>query len=228
MLTFFRSLLPGKRRTSAAAFLRAGFTLVELLVVMAVVTIITMVLLVRQGRFDSSTLLRSLAYSTALSVRQAQLYGTSVSGTKNAGGAIVFASAYGVFFDSTNISKYILFADLDGDGQYSAGEAVKTFTFGTGYSLGEVCAIGTNSGGAAIKRCTGSDDTAGGGTITGVTVLFKRPNTDAVIKATGAGAQIGDSYSSAYVRVANVDGVYRPILVSISGQVVVAAPNTAP
>ncbi len=42
------------------------------MVVVAIITFLTGIFLFQQKRFDSSTLLRSLAYSVALSVRQAQ------------------------------------------------------------------------------------------------------------------------------------------------------------
>ena len=57
---------------------RRGFTLIELLVVMSIMLILTSLFILRQQRFNSSTLLQSLAYSVALSVRQAQVYGTSI------------------------------------------------------------------------------------------------------------------------------------------------------
>jgi prepilin-type N-terminal cleavage/methylation domain-containing protein len=70
-----------------------GFTLVELLVVFAIMTLITALILFQHRRFDSSTLLRSLAYSIALSIRQSQVYGTSV---RQFGSN--FNYSYGVYF----------------------------------------------------------------------------------------------------------------------------------
>src|SRR6202012_1868912 len=101
----------------------------------------------QQSKFDSSTLLRSLAYSVALSVRQAQVYGTSVLGTATSqsncatgvSGSYAlsncYASAYGIYFNSASSGQYILFADLDGNGKYTAGENVKVFTLGTNYVI---------------------------------------------------------------------------------------------
>lgn len=178
-----------------------------MLVVMAIMAIITVILLVNQSRFDSSTVLRSLAYSVALSVRQAQVYGTSVIGTTTAsnnctGGFYAsgscYASAYGIYFNSSTPGTYSIFADLN-PGTYTAAtianETVKVFSLGTGYALSSFCALGTN-GGSPIERCSPS-------TISSMVILFKRPNPDASFVAlTSGGAPIaGDSYSQAYIQI---------------------------
>ena len=80
----------------------SGFTLVELIVVSAIILVISLFILFQQAKFNSSTLLRSLTYSVALSVRQAQVYGTSVRGFSS-GGTVAFGSGYGVYL-STSIT----------------------------------------------------------------------------------------------------------------------------
>jgi prepilin-type N-terminal cleavage/methylation domain-containing protein len=180
-----------------------GFTLIELLVVLAIMAILTGALLVRQGRFNSSTILRSLAYSVALSVRQAQVYGTSVVGTTTSAGNCVggfynagscYASAYGLYFDKGAPNTYILFADLNNDGQYQAKEAVKTFTLNNGYIISKFCASGFN-GPISVLQCSNT-------TISSMNVIFKRPNPDASFTAlNSSGLPIsGDVYSGAYIQ----------------------------
>src|SRR3569623_987777 len=111
---------------------RRGFTLIELLVVISIMLILTSVFVLRQQRFNSSTLLRSLAYSIALSVRQAQVYGTSVrESSAGAFSSNTSAKSYGIYFSSGSTGSYILFADSStgatpDDGQYEAGEEVQT------------------------------------------------------------------------------------------------------
>src|SRR5579872_625888 len=104
--------------------LRRGFTLVELLVVVAVITIITAFILFSQNKFDSSTLMRSLAYSVALSIRQAQLYGVSVRADTATGATNPFAPGYGIYMSSGDLSHYYIFSDLNGNGAYDSGEAL--------------------------------------------------------------------------------------------------------
>ncbi|MBX2866616.1 prepilin-type N-terminal cleavage/methylation domain-containing protein [Candidatus Kaiserbacteria bacterium] len=70
-----------------------GFTLVELLVSMAVMLVILATSLFRFNTFDSEILLKTLSYDVALSVRQAQSYSLNVLGTSG-----TFDSPYGVSF----------------------------------------------------------------------------------------------------------------------------------
>lgn len=160
-------------------------------------------MLVRQSRFNSSTVLRSLAYSVALSVRQAQVYGTSVVGTTTSAGncvggfynaGICYASAYGLYFDVSTPTTYILFADLNNDGKYQTNEYVKPFNLNNGYVISNFCANGVN-GAAAISRCAASS-------INTLNIIFKRPNPDASFNAFNAsGLPIaGDVYSGAYIQ----------------------------
>ena len=190
----------------------AGFTLVEMLVVMTIMLLITGALLLRQSRFDSSTILRSLAYGVALSVRQAQVYGTSVVGTSTTqvacgngfyGNGNCYAPGYGLYFSAANPTSYILFADLDNNGQYSSNEQVKTYTFSKGYSLSDIC---------AVESTTGYTDCWIGGTTAGLltsaaslTVVFKRPNPDACfatnVQTNTCGTGGSPFYSAAYVQI---------------------------
>jgi len=167
-------------------------------------SIITATLLVNQSRFNSSTVLRSLAYSVALSVRQAQVYGTSVVGTSTSLAACTggnysaatgncYASAYGLYFNATTPTTYALFADLNGDGVYEPNEFVKNFNLGTGYVISNFCA--TNQ--IAVDRCEPA-------TINSLAVVFKRPNPDASFVALDSGNApiLGDTYGSAYIQIA--------------------------
>ena len=202
----------------------AGFTLIELLVVIGIISVITFLLLVQQSKFDSSTVLRSLVYNMALSVRQTQVYGVSVS--ESALGTAAFAHAFGLYFNpAASSNNYILFADsavgaTPNDSRYEAGEETSTFKISPNYMLSEVCAI-KNDG---TKRCSGSDDSSGAGTISTLTILFKRPNPDAVIIGlNSAGSLVGgdmvSQYTSAYVQVRATDGTKRGLHVYITGQV---------
>src|SRR3989338_5478037 len=122
-----------------------GFTLIELIVVSAIIILITTFILFQQSKFNSSTLLRSLTYSMALSVRQAQVYGTSVRGfTPAAGGSATFGSGYGIHFPAgATPYQYYLFAATESpndNGQRAADgseDAVppSPFILGKGYSL---------------------------------------------------------------------------------------------
>ena len=185
-----------------------GFTLIELVVVVAIMVLITATILVRQARFDSSTLLRSLSYSVALTVRSAQVYGVSVRGTVS-GGTTVFAPAYGAYFN--NASSYILFADMNGNGAYdsSVDVVVQTYQLGSGFQITKFC--GKLSGGTL--RC--STDAA---PITWLAIYFKRPNPDALFASSA-----GEAYGSACIQLAAVNdtGNTHTITASLTGQIAV-------
>jgi len=212
----------------------AGFTLVELLVVIVIMSLITLVFLNRQSKFDSATIMRSLAYSVALSVRQAQVYGVSVRPT--ATGAANFSAAHGLHFSSATPSSYIIFADQkdsagNRDNAYTAAQDTvdQTFTLGGGYRITELCAV--NSLG---RRCTGANDSSGPpGSISSLVILFVRPNPDAQIfayKNDGTPLLVGgvpETYSSAYVQISSVNGDTRFIAITNTGQVSVCGLGAA-
>jgi prepilin-type N-terminal cleavage/methylation domain-containing protein len=209
----------GKFRRKAGKPAR-GFTLVELLAVTVIITVITLVLLLRQSAFDSSTILRSLAYSVALSVRQAQVYGVSVLG--QSGGSVQYAPAYGLYFSRTTPSSYVLFADYNNDQVYDpTSETVKVFSLSPGYLISEVC---VKRGTGGNNRCTGIEDTTGVRTINYITILFKRPNPDAVFGST----KTTETYISAWIQVKSPGGTTRSVLVTGPGQITVQPPGTLP
>ena len=199
-----------------------AFTLIELLVVVGVIVIITLVMLFRQTKYNSSTVLRSLAYNVALSIRQAQVYGTSIQGT---GG--VFASGYGVHFSTISPKNYTIFADANSDGQRapSGTEDVKTFTLNNGYTVSEFCVYNNLS---TIHCSAATHDTTGAATINSLDIVFKRPNPDAYFYATLAGVSVG-TYAKSYITIRATDGTTRALSVTTTGQIsVVSNPNTAP
>lgn len=202
---------------------RKGFTIIELLVVVAIMVIITTVLVVRQQQFNSSTLGRSLAYSVALSIRQAQTYGTSV----RASNSNFTAKAYGLYFDtSQDPSTYVLFADTNGNGRFDSPPSgdtnsngvcdgsedcvTKSFTLNGGYRVSRFCALFNSPEKFRCSDIPGVPDisqaTAFGRSIDVVgfnpgllNIMFRRPNPDACfyIEKDGQGAGVdGDDCSN--------------------------------
>ncbi|MDB5225216.1 MAG: Pili subunit [Candidatus Adlerbacteria bacterium] len=211
-----------------------GFTLIELLVVSLIIVLITGFVLFRQQGFNSSTLLRSLAYSSALSVRQAQLYGVSVR--ESGVGTGKFSQGFGVQFGNSGLvdsSHYLLFADTipasAGNGQYDAGEELPRFTLGNGrgtdYYISDFCAHNIASGNDECQ--------SGGTTITSLTIFFRRPNPDgcfATSRNPGACAvNAVPVYSYAYVQLKAAAGTdVRTVKVSSAGQIAVCKVNADP
>ncbi|OGC88109.1 hypothetical protein A2419_01405 [Candidatus Adlerbacteria bacterium RIFOXYC1_FULL_48_26] len=203
-------------RFSSKAKSPRGFTLIELLAVTVIITIITLTMLLRQSSFDSTTVLRSVTYGVALSVRQAQVYGVSVLGTNN-GGTVTYATAYGLYFQRNITNTYILYADFNRNGGYDNGEAVKVFTLSPGYTIPEACVVQSSG----VKNCTGSNDTAGVYTVDSVDIQFRRPNPDALFNN-------NTGYVSAWIQVRSANGTTRSVLVTTPGQITVQPPGTLP
>ncbi len=123
--------------------MKSGFTLIEMLVVVAIFTIISAVALFNQTKFSSDMVITNLAYEVALEVRQAQTYGIGVRGSSNGGSN--FQYGYGVHFGQDNKS-FLLFADqnlVPSSIKYvydSAGDSlVDTFHLPGGNTIAEIC-----------------------------------------------------------------------------------------
>lgn len=183
-----------------------GFTLIELLVVVGIVLAITALLLVSQGRFSGNILLTNAAYDVALSIRQAQVFGL---GAREAGiQTAEFDTGYGIHFDTSNRSTYILFADRNRDFKYEgAGELIQTFSLGRGFYIEEFC--GGLSGG--VEECSS-------GSIDEITIVFDRPEPDAIIKNNVT----GKTYGSARIMVRSPQGTGREVTAVATGQISVA------
>lgn len=174
--------------------------------------VLTSFFLLRQQSFNSSTVLRSLSYSIALSVRQAQVYASSArefSGNFNHRG-------YGVYFcrqseGATCPTQYTLFADVNGNGIYEpATEWVDDFTLGQGFRISKFCAVLANDS----EHCsTGAAET--------LTVYFIRPSPDARFRTSQ-----GTAYKSAYVQVQSPGGGTRSITIYPTGQIEVGELET--
>lgn len=203
------------RSRSCGSKKNKGFTLIELLVVVSIMLIITSTLLLRQQKFDSATLMRTLSYSVALSVRQAQVYGTSVVGTTTvSGGTPTYAAGYGIFFNA-NTDRYRLFADINNNGKYTSNEIQQTFMLGSGYTISNFCAV--------VNTNTYYCKTGGTDSISSLAILFKRPNPDA--QFTEIPDQPGAAISSAYIQLQGPGGDTRAVKVTTTGQISVCGAN---
>lgn len=211
MSIFFRSFRTFFKRPAR------GFTLVELLVVVGIVIVISSLILFRHSRFDSTTLLRSLSYSVALSVRQAQVYGTSVRGV-GLGSSVTYAPGHGVHFSAAAACSsgnpatcYHLFADADGDRAWESAETVLTPTLGRSFTIGKFCAV--TSGGTESCSSTGAIDW--------LTIYFRRPNPEAFFYTSAGG-----TYAYAYIELqssADLNSIRR-VKVTNVGQIAVCSP----
>lgn len=188
-----------------------GFTLVEMIVTLAIFALITSIMLARYKDFNGGIILTNLAYEIAITLRQAQVYGLSVRGS----GAI-FTSAYGIHIAWPTSNKFVLFVDADPikDNKYtSSSEDVEIYTTSRGNTIDDFCATQTQVGGTV--EC---GKTLG---ITFLDVMFLRPNPEAIFK-TDKNDDPGENvtYRSASITVKSpTTGRTKTITIQSTGQI---------
>lgn len=176
-----------------------GFTLIEMVVVSAIIVVLTSVLLMKNSAFGGVIILRSLAYDVALSIREAQRYGISVRQS----GSGVFSNAYGVEVRSASASNYLLYVDRDANGYYGgSGELITQYSLKQGYHIADLCYIPA-SGGAEVCGAQKID------------ITFKRPEPDAFIRVNDQSV----INQQARILLAAPNGATASILVEATGQI---------
>lgn len=190
------------RAINAAFKTMRGFSLIELIVVIAIFSTISLVVLANHSRFNSSVLLGSLAYKIALSVREAQVYGLSVQGQSSN-----FQVGYGVHFAGG--TTFTFFADINGNKKYDAGTdtVVKTYTVSQGHTISDFCGIKSDT----TRQCAAS------GVLTYLDVAFFRPDPDA--RMTSNVFASPNSYSSSEITVSSPAGSTRKVTIASTGQI---------
>ena len=189
-----------------------GFTVVELLVSMAIFVTMTSVIVAKYGSFNQSTLLTNTAYDVALVVRLAQTYGLSVKSTTQTG-TPNFSLPYGVDFNEGQTSL-VLFADSDPtnapNGLYGVSDAViNTYQIIRGAKILSLCV------GIDADNCHDLDNS-----VSKLDVSFLRPNPEAKICGTFVGGQVDcTTYSYAEVVISSTDDSTRTIVIRQNGQI---------
>ena len=151
-----------------------GFSLIELLVSVAILVIVSGLVFFNQSGFNNNILLQNLAYEISLTIRQAQSYGLLSKETEIGG---TFEAGYGVYFttDVSGNNKVILYADnVVIDKKYTVGSdtVIDTLKMATGNTVTKLC---------AGDLCT----------ITELDISFIRPNPAAYINVD---KEIGEIY----------------------------------
>jgi len=206
----------------------AGFTIIELSVVVGIALIISALVLFNNSRFNSAILLRSLAYEVGLSLREAQLYGVAVKEVTPGSGT--FGAAYGVYVPATIIgvqnSTYPLFADLNNNGLYDDGPSsvVENFTLKNFFSMSNFCAVEGNGAMQCASTCPSplpsGASSCSSSSIGWLDVTFVRPNPNAII-LTSFASSLPSLYTAAYFTVTSQNGSTRTVSISAMGQIIV-------
>jgi prepilin-type N-terminal cleavage/methylation domain-containing protein len=158
-----------KQQTLVQKKSNAGFTLVELMVSLAIMVIILAVVSVNYRKFDSGMTLTNLAYDVGLSIRKAQTYGLSVRGVA-VNSTQSFQYPYGIHFDNSSPKSYFIFADMNDNQVYDSGTDTKvdSYTIKGPFSITSLCVLDS------------SDNPTCGG-YSNFDISFERPNPDATM-----------------------------------------------
>jgi prepilin-type N-terminal cleavage/methylation domain-containing protein len=184
--------------------LQAGVTLIEMLIVVAIIAVVSSVIMFNYSDFSSNVSVRNLSQEIALAVRKAQTYATSVrpiEGTNSVSSASF--PGYGIVFTTDNPtvavssiiptwSRFVLFADIA-----DAGGSDRVYGADT---VAEQCGTPTSSQNECIETfdiasadrivaiCDDSvvsSDIAGCQTTGTASISFRRPSPDAYILYNG-------------------------------------------
>lgn len=189
-----------------------GFTLVEMMVVVAIMTIIMGVVFFNSRDFANNANITNQAYKIALSVREAQVYGLSVRGYQDiSSGSAIFNMGYGVSFDTSSASgkntSYSIFVDKDKNHEYGLGDEIfETDPLEVGNTIYKICTTKAGMGSGFSFDCSSSR----------ADISFLRPNPEAYFKADGR-----NDFDSVVVVVKTPTGKMKQVEVYSTGQIAV-------
>lgn len=180
-----------------------------MVVVLAIITVISGVILTSQTSFNKTLVLSNTAYDIALTVRSVETFGISSSGLN------VNGVGYGLHFDTDSPTSFTLFKDIDpapsdsfchsplppggrtapnakhGDCVYNPdpvkGERIKDYTVQNGIFISRFCTV-KSLGDWRCKNIvapTGGDEDDEGGRLYSVDIVFTRPNPTPFITVNG-------------------------------------------
>lgn len=185
---------PMRSNGSRTKLLPRGFSILEVLITLAIIGLITALVLVKYGAFNNSVLLKSQAYQIGLDIREAQVYATSV---RNADDAELFRQDVGVYFSTAASQQYVPFSDQQTTVPvvYNGGDQIigKVVSLDSRLQIRSLC----------VNGCSQQ--------VNNLSVSFKRPDFDAQFGVSGGPGSItdativlGDTKGSAQTRTVSI------------------------
>lgn len=199
--TFFK-----KRKTN----LKAGFSLLEMVMVLAIFGIITSIVAFNYGKFNNQITLTNLSYEIAMQIREAQALGFGVRGNNNN-----FEGSFGVNFVK-GLNTFTTFVDsvpLVGTANGICSDC--TTCVSGSIECQKIISLPRQMTVWDIR--TGATESTVNTTTGLLNISFKRPNPDAIIKDSA-----GIDKNIAQIIIKSQDNQYRKITVKKSGYVSVS------
>lgn len=165
-----------------------GFTIVEMLVAIAIILLFSSMTLASYTRFSGHITLDILTHNVALTVRQAQAF--ALGGRR----FNTVSPPYGIHIVRADKFFFTFYADVNSSNSYddTAAEFFEKFTLPAGPSVSDLCVNNVNGGG-----------TCG---LLSLDILYKSPKPDAIICATTAGGTSCTGNSDAEIVMSNATG----------------------
>lgn len=183
-----------------------GFTLIEMVVVITIITLMLSIFLGNRSQYTDKLNLKNQAYNLLTYIRQAQVYSLGVRNYSGSG-TQVFGNSYGVAINMASPSIFTYFIDNNGNGKFDGGlEQIENPQLGQGVVVNRVC--GTQSG---SENCSGIQE---------IDITFKRPNPTAIIQfLNNGGNPIGSRAAPARIYLHSPAGLELSVIVDSTGQI---------
>lgn len=220
--SYFSKILIKASPSKVNPSFQEGFTMIEMLVVLAIFTVMTLVVMFNYGRFNSQTIMTNMAYEVALTTRQAQVYSLGVRGGGDES-LTDFSKHYGISVNLANNKNFIFFLDENNNnscedlagascgGCLAGGECLNKYTLTHDIYIDKICVSTSNDPVDSIGICNGYS-------VQDLAITFKRPNPDGVFSSVDYSGDNADIKSAAIVLKTKF-GNQRAVMVQNTGQI---------
>lgn len=209
MKLFYTKRVEQKKKATS----RLGFSLFEVLVSVAIFTILTSSLIAKNANFRNHTLMTNLAYELGLVIRKAQAYGIGIRGSNSTTAVAAATKYYGVWLSSAFDTGVTLYRDEnDSNGTYEiiGDSIVERFNFNADYKIQSFCVTDT----ANVQFCS---NIAGGPT--DLFITFKRPDPSAKLFFKRGGVTYIGNSAVITVTARKPNGPTASVTVNATGQI---------